>query len=603
MTALRSLCLAVLGAALLACQSSDQASTGGLAGGGGGGGGFTSRDAGRIPFSDAGVGAFDAGASPDDGGVIETDRVREEFDSRFFVDTSSIALVDVNRGHVRLPIVELPEVEGPLAGEVSVQRYDGVVEAERIVVGPAVAVEGSDSIELRASDSLVVEGQLRAGPGGVSLVAGRSLRITGLVESEGPIRIRLTGADGHLQIAGRVATLGAVRRASASITLIARGAIEITGEVLTGDAESASTGSIELRAYGPVVVDGRAAELRTGASVPGRSGAISLRTEASIEVRGGARLATGLATDPSSERPAIAVGGEILLEAATLGIGADASLVAGDSPTGTAGAVSLRSTGALVVEAGAELRGGSGSTGGEVELAVAGATFAAGARLEGGHGVLEAGRVFVDSADGVRWQAGARARGGDGACAAGAPVVVLVGGTLSVETDVLLGGGDGGTDPGDGCLGGFAGGDVTLFARAVEGPLEASLAPGSGASDGVTVITVEAGYRREAPRLDDHPTGWVRSKVLDRGPSAVGRIPRLIELRVEAPAGTRAEIQLAGEDGADGAFDDWQSGRVDDAASFGDLRGHRYFRYRVWLEGRALDTPRVEGFELDLAGR
>jgi hypothetical protein len=602
-TALRPICLAVLGAALIACQSSDLSASRGAAGGGGGGGGFTPPDAGIRRVSDASVAAPDAGLGVDDGGVIETDQVREEFDSRFFVDTSSAAVVDVNRGHVRLPIVELPEVEGPLAGEVSVQRYDGVVEAERIVVPAADAVEGSDAIELRASDSLVVEGQLRAGPGGVSLVAGRSLRITGLVESEGPIRIRLTGADGHLEITGRVATLGAVRRASAGITLIARGTIDVTGEILTGDAESANTGSIELRAYGPVVVDGRAAELRTGASVPGRSGAISLRTEASIEVRGGARLATGLATDPSSERPTVAVGGEILLEADSVRVGADSSLVAGDSPTGTAGAVSIRSTGALVVESSAELRGGGGSTGGAVELAVAGATFAGGARLEGGRGVLEAGRVFLDSAAAVRWQAGARARGGDGACAAGAPVVVLVGGTLSVETDVVLGGGDGGTDPGDGCLGGFAGGDVTLFARAVEGPLESSLAPGDGASVGVTAITVEAGYRREAPRLDDHPTGWVRSKVLDRGASAVGRIPRLVELRLVAPAGTRAEIQLAGEDAPDGSFDDWQSGRVDDAASFGDLRGHRYYRYRVWLEGRALDTPRVEGFELDLAGR
>ena len=164
----------------------------------------------------------------------------------------------------------------------------------------------------------------------------------------------------------------------------------------------------------------------------------------------------------------------------------------------------------------------------------------------------------------------------------------------------MLQGGDGGTEVGDACLGGYAGGDVTIFAQQTTGPIDGISLPGMGAPVGAKRIEVDPTYTRDVPDIQVSPVGWVVSKVIDRGAQAAGDTPRLLEARQGTPAGTFVKIQLAGGDDPDALFDVWYDAAVDSPDALAPLAGARYLRYRVWLKGRTLDTPVIDGFDLAL---
>jgi hypothetical protein len=542
-----------------------------------------SSDASINPSSDAGVGP-------------STPLFREDFGHLGYVESTSVAVVDVNHGWATLPALEFPLLGGEGVRTVSDSlSYNGLIEASSVVVDAAATVGASDSLELRASDTIHISGTIRAGSGGVRLVAGRAIYVDGTIETDGPIQLELTSPTGTLRISGRLVTLATEGRSSGGITMYARGQVELDGTIETGAARYGDSGSIAVTAYGAVVVQSDLAQLVAGTSLGGTGGSVELSSELRVQLALG-RLSGGNLEVSASMRTGRA--GHVTIEAPEVLLERAANLSGGGAPEGAGGKVSLRATGAIVVGRSVQLVGGGGRTGGNVELESATASVAG--RLRAGSGEAEAGRVIIQNSSDTYVEREAQLAAGDGLCASGGDVVLLTAGDVYVaSTDTELLGGRGGSSAGSTCLGDYPGGNVNVLAHAVFGPLEAVSVGGLGQPPGVLNQRLDPSFTREAPELLTHTSGWVVSVPLTRPEWVIGLAPVLTELRATVPDGTSAVVQLSDAD-ADQTV--WYSLAVGDRTGGADLALARRVRYRVLLIGRVLDAPVVDGFELSLGG-
>jgi len=537
------------------------------------------------------------------GDIVRTTIVREDFDSEFFVESSSVAIIDVNRGFVSLPVESFPETDSAdFADFDMVMRVAGVVEAGSIVVQPGATIEAADAVELRAADELRVSGQIRAGPGGVTLIAGRALSIDGSIQSEGPIRLRVGSTDGSIEILGAVATIATHQRPSADISIVARGAVRIRGTVSTGEAELADTGDIDINTYGRIQVEGTDAEVRTGDSLLGHAGDITITTEQSLDLLYGGQLNGGDGNTMDDGNARIdPTGGTVKVSAGSMLIGFGGGIAAGRALAGTGGAIDITVEGMVTVEHVVSMVAGAGVTGGRLNLLANSLSIGDMSTLVGGTGEQSSGDAFFTTIANLTVSPGASIVGGGG-CTEGGALLLRVGGKLTVDETSSLRGGRGGELVGDTCVGRFAGGSVQIFAREVAGPLDAVATPGAGGSSGLQQIVIEPTYEpKELPEVRIRTAGFVESKIIDRGEDAKDLVPRLIEARIETPPMTSAAIQLAGANEPHGPYSEWVSASA--TGTLAPLAGARYLRYRIQLEGRALDAPVVDGFQLDLAPR
>lgn len=540
-----------------------------------------------------------------EGDIIRTTIVREDFDSRFFVESSSVALIDVNRGVVSLPVEQFPSSdEDNLTDVDGLMQVSGVVEAGSIIVQPRGTLEAADAVELRAKDELRVSGVIRAGPGGVTLIAGRALSIDGTIQSEGPIRLRLGDNGGTVEILGDISTLATHQRRSADISIVGRGDVRIRGTVRTGEAELADSGDISINTYGAIQIEGTDAEVRSGDSMHGRAGDVSLTTEQSVELLYGAQLIGGDGTNTEDNLRIEIAGGSVVVRSGTVLIGFGGGIAGGRALAGQGGAVDVTAESTVTIEHVVSVVAGAGTRGGRMTIVSDRLSVGEMSTLVGGTGEQASGDAFVTTIGEASLAAAASIVGGAGGCTDGGALLLRIGGRLTVDPTSSLRGGQGGEAVGDTCVGRFAGGSVQIFAREVSGPLDAVATPGGGGTSGLQQIVIEPTYELKAlPQIRIRTEGLVDSKVIDRGLDNAQLVPRLIESRLEAPPMTVAVIRLAGADQPLGPYSPWVTASVSQPELLQPLAGYRYLRYRIQLRGRALDAPVVDGFELDLAPR
>lgn len=566
-----------------------------------------------IVFVDAGSGATDAGADPGGPdaahlvptGHIEAQSLREDFENRGFIDAllSEGVLIDTNRGIATLPAERFPSLDdGKIMNLTSTTDFEGVVEGASIFVEPGVAVEAMDALEFRAADTLRISGRVHAGSGGVTLVAGRSVFVDGRIESLGPIRIRLANPEGLIHVAGKLLTLPARAGASAEISLIGRGKVYVSGEVRTGDGTSGS-GAILVSSYDDVEVVGGLAVLASGAASEGVAGVVRVLSEGEVRVVDRAAVLTGRTTPEGAGQYGSGLGGgDIELRAAAgVRLAEGARVSAGEDPAGSGGSIRVVSGGGLLV-AGAEVLAGSGRLGGAVHLEASTATIGTDAAVAGGQGRVGGGGLELSTAGRLSIEQ-TSLRGGATDCGAAGSVRIHVGGLFRVGPGVSLIAGTGGRSSSR-CIEGGSGGDVVILAREGDAPSLTEVAvPGYGAQTGSRSVTIDPRYERPMPDVRVRIHGALVSRIIDRGAPANGAAPRLVSLSALRPAATGVWVQLAGATAAEGPYEPWHDLSLEHPDGVSALANARYFRYRLVLQGRALDAPEVDSFELDFARR
>lgn len=550
-------------------------------------------------------GRIDAGTSHpgvDAGSYLRLSTLREDFETRERIEETAGAVVDVNQGIVTLAAQSFPTVDHAGITTLSeITDYNGRVDAQSIVVLETAMLNASDSIELRARDTLRVSGRIVAGAGGVDLVAGTGLYVDGTIESEGPIRLRLSEEAGEIQIAGRIVTFDSDSKRSADVTIFARGSVTITGSVETGAANYGDTGAIVITSYQTIRVSGVSARLVTGNSQQGEAGDVELSTEGGIEVERGASIRGGASI--ASERSPTLEAGSVRLRAQTIGAGSDAVIGGGRSEFGFGGSLDVAVAGSLGIDSGAQLWGGSGRVGGAALVEASTATIGDGATIGGGDGREGAGRVLFGTAGRLTLRDRARVLGGAGGCAPGGDAVLLVGGRIVFEgAGTVLRGGRGGSEAGTACFGDYAGGHVQIIAQEVIGPVDPAASGGEGTPPGSTSIRLDPMFTRQAPDIQVQTSGYLVSRAIDRGADNADAVPVLLALERQTPRRTFAIIELAGGDDPSFEPQRWHLLDRDAPQLLEPLRGHRWLRYRVTLKGRALDAPVLDYFEVGLSG-
>ncbi len=566
-----------------------------------------------IPISaiDAGTSAQDAGSSFSDAGwtgsssIIETDRVSEDFENRNFIDSvlSEAVIIDTNRGVATLPTERFPSLDASsITNLAPTSQFEGVVEASTILLEPGVQIEAVDAIELRAAETLRISGRLRAGPGGITLVAGRSIFVDGRIESEGPIRLRLAAEDGVIDVSGKLLTSSVRADRSAEITVIGRGPVQVTGEIRSGDGETGS-GQVLISSYHNIVVAGQLSLVSSGATINGTAGSVRLLSEEHIEFRQGATAGTGVfLQEIPGQLGESSGGGDVELRAVQ-----DVRLAEGARLIG--GKDTRRSGGTIRVIAGrdAELRGvalfgGDGGMGGAIYVEARTASVGPEVSLLGGAGGSGGGDVDLKASRGLHLNT-AMVRGGATECGVAGAVRAHVGGPTSADLGVSLIGGTGGRGM-NRCIDGGRGGDVVILTRAGnEAALTEICTPGYGALYGERSVTIDPNYERPMPDVRVQTLGFLVSKIIDRGVAATGLVPKLESFVHSSPPSTLAKLQVAGAQDSEGPFEPWLDASLDDAEALRPLSSARFFRYRLSLQGRALDAPEVDAFDLDFSGR
>ncbi|MBI4816604.1 MAG: hypothetical protein HY791_10110 [Deltaproteobacteria bacterium] len=507
--------------------------------------------------------------------TVET-RIREGFDSHVLVESSSVAIIDTNRGIVTLPVRDLPSLSDGLDQTIAeVVETSGILKGTTISVSEGGAIVAPDSIELRASDAIVVAGRILGGPGGVTLVAGRRVEVRGSIESEGPIRIRLASRDGRVIVSGKLATIGMEEGDTAHVSVLGRGEVEITGQLSTGAAVSGSSGEINVYAYGDTKLLG--AVLETGdASL--FAGPTRLSSERRIELDSSTYVLGG--SSGASEGS----GGLISLRAESVDV-KDSVVKGGSAHRATGGALEIIA--AELSNAGV-LTAGEGAIGGSVVVSVR--TASVSGVIRGGHGQKRGGRVDFMSAGELR--VGGVIEGGGADCGPGGPVFVSVAGRFVASASAKVTGGSAGPPDGRSCVDGPApGGAVELVAQVIDGADFAE--GGAGSPAGRAHLAEDAELMSAPPEIHQRTLGWVVSRVFER--SRIGSIPQLVSLVADTPQGTLVKIQLSDAD-----QEAWHDVSSSEPTLLAPLALSSRFRYRVWLKGLALDAPTVDDFEIDL---
>ena len=554
--------------------------------------------------------AFDAGTLPQDAGqggpleIIESTRIREDFGSGIQVDLeASDVVIDTNRGVATLESLASFPTLAPNTDAMTLPpgRYNGVFEGRSLLLEAGMSIEATDSVELRAEQDLRIVGDIVAGAGGVTLIAGTGVYVDGSIQSAGPVRILVASEDGVANIAGAISTLPGAREPSAPIRILGRGRVRITGQLMTGSSGGASSGAITIETYGDIEVSGFETLLGTGPGAE-KAGDIVLATETEIRVEDSARLTTGM--DRSGVQP-LSTGqagcGDIELRAEEIRVGEGAIVEGGSCDRSAGGSVTITAGVAFVTDSGAQILGGWGDpNGGGIEIDAATATIAANGMIVAGGGLSEGGPLVIGTAGDLTIGSETILKAGDGDCGAGADITVSVAGVLRIEEGAQLRAGSGSGGFGESCFDTHAGGNVNVRAHEVQAEEGTNLG-GLGSPAGEVIIVPDPSFTRLAPDIrTERDTGAAISKTFDRGSSASLSVPVLVDLRRETPAGTFAKIQLAGSADPYGPFETWYDVGDKDDQLLQPLRGLRYLRYRVWLVGRAFDVPEVDFFEIDL---
>lgn len=552
----------------------------------------------------------DAGTRP---GVVPPSSLStllEDFNNLDLIERTSGVIHDVNQGVVLLPTTQFPQMMGT-----TLEQYDypadrnGVIAAEQIVIMPMGEIHASDSVELIASNLVRVTGSIFAGQGGVTVAAGHNVIIDGLIQSEGPIRILVSDPMGSIEVSGTLlAYTDLARDIPASITMQGRGRIDVTGNVHTDATNGLLSGEISLYSYsdirlGPGSVHG---EVSSGAERGGASGAIKIRSESRVELLNNARIGeSAMVSDPLDPSGAVlAAAGDIEIQAPEVELFEDSTIMGPTALEARGGSILITAGRTLVTRRSSKVIGGTGIDGGAVVIHAATAELGEASTIDAGAGFGVPGDLRIEASTSLSLAPGTHLSGGDGLCANGSDTTIYVAGDLTLATESMITGGAGGvtrdpmTMP---CtLQGYRGGDVKVIAHRVKGD-QSGIRAGGGVFQAEAHVTINEDYEVPAPNLVVSATGWVESKVVDRGDAAVGQLPVLKRFwKKEMPEGTESILELAGSAAIDEKLEQWIAIEGVDAAALEPLRGARFFRYRLTLTGRVFDTPVIDLFEIDL---
>lgn len=519
----------------------------------------------------------------------------EDFDNQLLVHSvTGAAQVHVNQGIATLPVESFPRLEG---GGLDMYRGDfdhnGLVEAESIVISQTANFEASDAVELRAQDTVHISGTLRAGRGGVTLVAGRQVIIDGAIESRGPVHILVEDPDGEVRISGRItvhASADDPNDMPPNLEILGRSAVTVSGQIISTAGPRRQGGDIQVRVYGGIKVVGLDARIATMADEEGIAGDLRLRSEADITIADGAGL--------GRLAEAFELGGDIEVQGQTVRIEAGARVLAGDGML-KGGSVFLTAANTLAITDMAQVGSGAGPEGGSLIVKAALIGVGEGAIVQGGQGRSYGAHFTIDAVTRLDVAGGAVIQGGSTSCGPGGAVQIAVGGTVRVRAGAALQGGHGAVDFGNRvCTTTAKGGDVKVQAWDGDGVAEASF-PGRGFPDGEVLLEWDEDLTVLPPNLTVGTYGQILSKIVDRGDYSSGHEPRLVGWDANVPDGASISIDLCGADLVEGPYD--TCAPADDPEALQAFSDTRFFRYRVRLVGRTYDAPSLDYFEIDLA--
>ena len=545
-------------------------------------------------------------APTEDETVIQTDRIIEEFDSlrQIAEAEKSNVTVDINQGLLSLPLrysVSDVTAEDASPSVTRITEYtSSVVSQTCIVIEDNVKVSAPDSIELTATDTIRIAGNLTAGDGGITLVANNSIHIDGTLMSTGPIRIIVPQPSGTIAITGLVKTLSNESDKTPNIAVITRGSVEVYGELKTSDAAKGRTGDVIIVSYGPIAMQGNQSKLVTGVSRGGDAGHITLSSESNISMNTGAYLQAGAASS-NSERDQQNLGGIIDVRAQSLNLSESVRWKAGNCRQCNAGSINITVEQDSKLGRRTHFEAGHGRNGGDVSIVAGHLVVDHGTTIRAGEGHVHAGRTFFDTTTDLELKDDVLIYGGTGQCVDGGPVVGLVGGQLKIGNSSWFKGGSsvlGNTN----CVSAARGGDVQFFCSEIVGSFDTSTKPGNGSPDGDVTLVVNPDYERPIPNPHPQSFGFLESKTFDRGPENSEALVTLSSMLSDLPDGTRLDIMIAGASDSEGPFSEWFV-LDDNMKATESITGFRFIRYRIEVHGRTLDTPVLDRFEIDLAGR
>lgn len=542
----------------------------------------------------------DADPTPYETGDAPLTRLREDFDNRRRIESIARAELDVNRGALTLAATRFPTLDGTGEQYVSgTMQRNGLVEGDDIVLARSSAVVAPDSLELRAASTVTVSGDVRIGPGGMTIVASKRIVITetAALDSKGPVTLMIADPDGSVQIDGRLVTRSTAESTQApNITILGRGSVIVTGELRTEADADQHGGDVRIEVYNDVRIVGPEAHVAAYAHEGGSPGVVTVRSEADVRVTEGATLGRLGDADIETVKD---TDGAIDVQAASI-IVDDASHIVSDTSRFGSG-IELAARDLIRAGEGAQIRAGETEIGAPLRMRAATIDLGVSAVVAAGPGHSGGGNLEIRASSALTIAPNAQILAGEGRCAAGGDVLIVVSGELTASTPATIAGGDGGTASDTlECPGDFEGGGVTVIAHEASG-LDEVVAPGRGQPAGSVELSMDRTVIVERVVLAVQTSGEVQSVPLRRDPLAIGRVPRLVELSAEAPTGTRIVIELAGADTHDGPFDTWFPVGSDDPEELAPLSSAAWFKYRVKLSGRAFDAPVIDFFDIDLA--
>lgn len=487
----------------------------------------------------------------------------ETFDNRGQLRAlSGSAVLDSNRGRLTLPVDPMPRLEG--SGDGLVVREDeamsGRATASDLQVAASEAVAAPDGIELLASDTVRIDGLIRAGPGGLVAAAGQRIEVNGLIESEGPVELIITEPGGEIVIEGSVISQrGPTSFEPPRILVRGRGRLVVRGQLGTrngGADEVTGTPEISISLYGDVIIEGPTA--RVGGGTGGRvelvtTGRLVFADESTlidtaawtvgaeaIQVGARAHVQLGRLTAVAETRielrdaARLGAGGDFLaLTARTVSLGPSSLITSTGADQGTS--IRLRAAERLVAHDDATVQVDFAwcGPGGEVAVRIAGPYQGLG---------LAAFRGAVDS-PGCETESGSR---------------------------------------------------TTLVAREVDG-ISPNLGPNADARP-----QIERDVRVAVPATAARVSGRWESRPFSAG---LERRPRLTDLAADIPSGSRVGVALGVADGPDGSgrsfvelpFESSESLEIPSEASGWAVHdGADWLVIRIDLQGRLHDVPSVD---------
>lgn len=537
---------------------------------------------------------------PNDAGTPPTHltRIREDFDNLRLIESAEPAgVIDVNRGVATLPVYSFPSTEGDGIStfEESVVVSD-LLEAQVIRVAPGANLDVPDSVELRASRTITVQGTIRAGAGGVILAAqeGIFLEPGSLIESRGPVRLLLGNDNGQMVIDGEILTRRhLVDSTPADIALVGRGELLVGGRILTFTEPGVAGGDLNLNFYGNVTVSGRGARIAATAPSGAKAGVVRIYSEQVLKISDGASIGTGYNYDSLDGSD----GGPVELQARSIDLSNLGTVVAGRSLE-VGGDLLLTAQDSLQIGEGTVAQGGAGAKGGSAVVRARELVLSGAGRLAGGAGDREGGGLSVEAASRVFIDGPGVLAAGDAACGDGGHASFVTGGLFHVTGGAAIRGGDAGVVNAR-CIRSGQGGDVILQAASFLG-LETGVRGGAGQPAG-QVVRNETTVALSIPDISLGTSGRILSKIIDRGEGALGTVPQLVDFGGEAALGTTFSVRLCGVADPTEPFLDWRDVADPQAEPLEAFRDARYFRYQVELHGRAFDAPILNYFEIDLA--